>query len=124
MDIKIVDNKGNEVPVEEVPKEFTPSDTSPFKEGEMLIQQVGQIFDMTPVECQKYMNKLNTLIDYAKTQTEDRTPEGIKWAIRSLQGKVGTPPLGQKWIAYLAEYAHLKLEGIERQKMIDNFERN
>ena len=85
---------------------------------------MGQLFDLTPVQCQKYANKLRTLIDYAETQTDDRSVIGIKWAIRSLQGKVGTPPLGQKWIAYLTEYAHLKLEGMERRKLVDRYERN
>ena len=126
MDIKVVDDlTGEEIKTDgQEIKELKQSDTSPVKIGEIMVQQVGQIFDLTPIQCQKYINKLNTLIDYAKTQTDDHTAEGIKWAVRSLQGKVGTPPLGQKWLPYLTEYAHLKLESIEREKMLNKFERN
>jgi len=108
----------------EVKREFEAPESTPVKEGEIELQQIGQIFDFKPTECQQYANKLRTLIDYAKTQTEDHSITGLKWAIRSLQGKVGTPPLGQSWIAYLTEYAHLKLESLERQDIINKYERN
>jgi len=122
MDIKIVDSTGAEVKQDQ--QEIKPADTTPVKDGEIILQQVGQLFDFKPAECQKYANKLRTLIDYAKTQTEDHTPEGLKWAIRSLQGKVGSPPLGQKWITYLTGYAHLKLESLEREKLLEKYEHN
>lgn len=124
MDIKVVDPAGKEIPKEKIRKEYEAPESTPVKEGEIELQQVGQLFDMKPTECQKFANKLNTLIDYAKTQSDDHSITGVKWAIRSLQGKLGTPPLGQSWIAYLTEYAHLKLESIERQKLINKYERN
>jgi len=121
MKIEVVDKEGEVIEEEQ---NISPSETTPVLEGEMMLQQVGALFDLKPTECQKYANKLNLLIDYAKTQTDDHTIIGMKWAIRSLQGKVGTPPLGQKWLPYLCEYAHLKLEAITRQEDIDKFERN
>ena len=123
MDIKVVDQKGEEVPVEQVANP-NPSDTTPVKDGEIFIQQVGSIFDFTPQEAVKFRTKLNLLIDYAKTQTEDHSLEGIRWAIRSLQGKVGTPPLGQKWINYLTEYAFLKMEQMRLQQKTQEYEHN
>lgn len=122
MKIKVVGSTGEEIKPEV--RDYEAPEKTPVKEGEVILQQVGQLFDLKPTECQKYANKLRTLIEYAKTQTDDHSVMGIKWTIRSLQGKVGTPPLGQKWIAYLTEYAHLKLEGMERQKDIDKYERN
>ena len=122
MDIKILDDKGVEVQQESAP--INPSDTVAVKDGEIFVQQVGNIFNFTPLECAKYKDKINTLIDYAKTQTDDHSLEGIRWAIRSLQGKVGTPPLGQKWITYLTEYAYLKLEQLDLAKRATDFEHN
>ena len=123
MDIKIVDQQGKEV-VEEQPTEAKTPATAPVLEGELLQQSVGQVFDLTPNQVNKYKNKIDTLIEFAKTQTEDHSIEGIKWAIRSLQGKVGTPPLGEKWITYLAKYAWIKLEGRKVEKEVEQYEHN
>jgi hypothetical protein len=97
---------------------------TPYIEGDLLIQSVGQIFDMRPNEIQSSKEKLNLLIDYDKSITEDHTTEGLKWAIRSLQGRVGTPPLGEKWLPYLTKYAYIKLESLKMQKEVEKYERN
>ena len=120
MDIKVLDNQGEEVKQTEMKEpEFTP-----VPEGEIMLHSVGQMFDLRPTEIPGFKSKINLLIDYAKSQTEDRSLEGIKWAIRSLQGKVGTPPLGEKWINYLSKYAYLKLEGIRLQQEAEQYEHN
>lgn len=92
--------------------------------GEMLTQSVGQMFNLRPNEISHESDKIKLLIDYAKTQTDDHSTESLKWAIRSLQGKVGTPPLGQSWIPYLSQYAYLKLESNRVQKEVERYERN
>ena len=121
MDIKIVDPQGEEV-VEEPGETKEPGETTNFTSN--LLTSVGQLFDLRPVEMGAMKEKINLLIDYAKTQTDDHTPEGIKWAIRALQGKVGTPPLGEKWVNYLSKYCYLKLEGLKVKEETEKYERN
>jgi len=122
IDIKILNSQGIEETHEVVePKE---SETEPTKTGELEMQAVGSLFDLKPSELSLFSDKIGTLIDYAKSQTDDHSREGILWAIRSLENKVGTPPLGEKMINYLNKYAWLKLE----QKRLDDetkkYERN
>ena len=97
---------------------------TPVVDGDLLIQSVGQIFDLRPREIQGSKERLNLLIDYAKSVTTDHTTEGLKWAIRALQSRVGTPPLGERWLPYLSKYAYLKLESIKLQKEVENYEHN
>lgn len=119
MDIQILDAEGNE------PRELESKnpETTPVITGGLLEQSLGQMFDLLPSEIARYSDKLGLLIDYAKTQTDDRSPEGIKWAIRALQGRVGTPPLGEKWLPYLSKYAWLKLDEIRLKKEVEQYER-
>jgi hypothetical protein len=121
MEIKVVDQGGVEL-VPEVQREITEPDTTPIKTGEYLVQTVGQMFDLKPSEAGAYKDKINLLLDYARTQTSDTSPEGLKWAIRALQGKVGTPPLGERWINYLSKYAYIKLEGLKLAKDVEKYE--
>jgi len=114
-EIKIVDSKGEEV------KPTVQSDTTPavvIPEGELLAERVAQLFDIKPSELSKYQGKMDILIKYAKLKTDDHTPDGLKWALRSLENKLGTPPMGEKLINYLHIYAKLYLQGraIEEQK--------
>src|SRR3990167_11270334 len=120
MDIKIVGTTGEEVKQEPMKE----SDSLPVITGDLMVQSVGQMFDMRPAEILTWKEKIGLLIDYAKTQTDDRTPEGIKWAIRSLQGRGGTPPLGEKWGNYLSKYAWLKLDEIRLKKEGEKYGRN
>jgi hypothetical protein len=124
MDIKIIDTVTNE---ENKPIEIKEPESEPAITGltdEYISNSVGQLFDLKPSEMGLFSNKIQTLIEYAKTQTDDKSPEGIKWALRSLQGKVGTPPLGEKWINYLGKYAYLKLEQIKLDKEAKKYEKN
>ena len=118
MDIKVVD-----VPVEEKIEAKEP-DTVVSTTGQLLVQSVAEMFDLKPSESSKFQSKINTLIDYAKTQTDQHSPEGIKWALRSLALKVGTPPLGEKLITYLTKYAYLATEKKNLEKEIEKYERN
>lgn len=118
MDIKVVDSQGNEPQDLEIK---TPEAT-PVVTGGMLEQSVGQMFDLTPSEISKYSDKIGLLIDYAKTVVDDPSEMNIKWAIRSLQGKVGTPPLGEKWVTFLTKYAWLKLDELRIKKEVQRYE--
>lgn len=90
-------------------------------EGEYMRDQLARTFDLSASEVSQYKTKLDTLIEYAKLKTDDHTPEGIKWAIRQLGVKVGTPPLGEKLINYLNLYARLYLEGHRINKEKEKF---
>lgn len=72
-----------------------------------IAQAVG-LEDDSEFELSK--EKLQTLLDYAKSQTKDHSPESLKWAIRVLETKTGTPPFGEKLVSYLARYAYLVME--------------
>ena len=118
MIIKMVDQQGEEVKQ----TEDKVSETITVKLDGFLTDSVGQMFDLTPGEVAHFNDKIGTLIDYAKTQTDNHSPESIKWALRSLQGRVGTPPLGEKWINYLAKYAWLKLDEQRLQKEVEQYD--
>lgn len=114
-EIKIVNEVGQELS-QEVSPAAEPGTVIP--DGVLLVERVAQMFDLKPSEVSQYKAKLNTLIEYAKTKTTDHSPEGLKWAIRSLGTKLGTPPLGEKLIGYLHRFAYLELESqqIEKEK--------
>jgi len=121
MKIKMVDPQGVEIK-QEVKVPVTPPNVVP-SEGSIEHQQVAQLFDLNLNELNGYKSKLNTLIDYAKSITDDHSPEGLKWAIRDLSFKVGTPPLGQKSIDYLTLYAHTRTKRDKLNKQLEKFER-
>lgn len=61
-------------------------------------------------EKHRYNDKVDTLLEYVQTQTKDWSPESVKWVIRSLELKLGTPPFSEKRINYVAQYAWLCME--------------
>ena len=74
MDIKVLDQQGQEIKQEEKKVEADYYETRP--DGVLLIEQIGQLFDFKPSEIHSYKTEIQTLIDYAKTKTEDHSPEG------------------------------------------------
>jgi hypothetical protein len=117
MNIKVVDSEGNDIQKPEVTQEI---ETPPGLEqsGNILREQVAELFDLSHSELTSYKNKLDSIIEYAKGKTEDHSPQGIKWAVRSLGLKLGTPPLAEKLIEYIYRYTYLAKEGdrIDREK--------
>ncbi len=114
-EITVLDSAGEEVV--ETPR--TPAEpSSTFADGTLMAERVAQMFNLRPNEVTQNKSKLNTLIEYAKTKTEDHSAEGLKWAIRSLGIKLGTPPLGERLLPYLTRFAYLELEGrkIDQEK--------
>ena len=123
MSIKVVDERGEEV--KEVQIEPKDPEGGLVADGMLLTERVArELFDMMPSEISRNKSKLNTLIDYAKTKTEDHSPEGIKWALRNLSLKLGTPPMGEKLISYMTRYAHLDLESQEIAKEKEKYHGN
>lgn len=61
-------------------------------------------------EITRYSSQVKTILEWAKTQTKEHTPENIKWAIRQLEMRIGTPPIGEKIVSRLARIAFLEME--------------
>jgi hypothetical protein len=117
VDIKVLDSEGKDINEQEVKSIETPEGIQP--DGVMLREQIAKnLFDFKPSETATYKDKLDVLLQYAKLKTDDHSPAGISWALRSLGHKLGTPPLGEKLINYLHVYAKLYLESkrIEAEK--------
>lgn len=67
-----------------------------------------------------YEREVNTLMNWVKTQLSEeeiKDPVKIKWAIRDLRMRLGTPAYGDP-IKHIARYASLVLDGkrIEKEK--------
>ena len=115
MDIKVVDANNKPVEGQEVPNPETLD--VPFR-GELEIKAISDVLGLNEHESIKYSDKISTLLEYAKMKTDDHSPEGLKWAIRSLGYKLNTPNIGEKMIDYMSRFAYLELEGkkIEKEK--------
>lgn len=121
MDIKIVDENGKEPIVENNVENLEKHPekmevVNPYEIEEMSIHQILEIDG--DADKQKYTPEIKTLYNWVKTKTNDLSPENIKWTIRELQLKLGTPPFGEDRIKHLSRFAYLDMEGkrIEEEK--------
>jgi len=117
MDIKIVGEPEVQTvdnPVEKQPDKMEV--VNPYAIEEMSIHQMLEIDG--DADKQKYTPEIKTLYNWVKTQTKDLSPENIKWTIRELQLKLGTPPFGEDRAKHLSRFAYLDMEGkkIEEEK--------
>lgn len=116
MDINQLDTKGQtQQPEERVAvKEPTPVLSAPNTD-----QELSEFFEVERAEVGRLSPKLNTLLDWAKANT----PEGedIRWTLRRLETRLGTPPMGRSKIDHMAEYAFLWLQSHEINKKLDNY---
>lgn len=74
------------------------------------------------IEVSKYRDNLETVLEWAKTKTKDHSPEGLKWAIRNLELRLGTPPFGENRVRFLARYAYLQMESGKITKEMEQLE--
>ncbi len=79
-------------------------------ESEIMRNAVAEALDMEPKEAKQYKDKINTILDYAKNQTDELNPMKVKWIVRSIELKLGTPPLSEKRISQVSRYAYLNQE--------------
>jgi hypothetical protein len=119
MDIKIV---GEEI--QDKPQKLTePDKLSPPVMPELSERAIQQVMGLEKEsEMQLYKRDVETLLEYAKSQTKDHSPENLKWIIRSLELKLGTPPFAEKRVKWLARYAYLLMEEGKIQKEKKQFE--
>ena len=101
----------------------TPENLSPpIREG-LETGAFTEVLGLSKDDAGKYHDKIDTLIEWAKTQSDDHSLENLKWTIRELGFKLGTPPLGEKQVNYMAEYAFLSLESQKVAKRLKEYER-
>lgn len=122
MNIKIVPESSDTPSVE--PAEIkTPDTISAPVLPELLNRAVEQVMGIESEEEKgRYRDDLDILLQYAKSQTKDHSPENIKWIIRSIELKLGTPPLAEKRIKYMSRYAYLSLENNKIKEEMKKFE--
>lgn len=94
----------------------TPETVSPVGNS---AQELADLFEIEKADYGKMSPKINTLLDWAKSNTSEG--EDIRWTLRRLETKLGTPPMGTSKLAYMAEYAYLWLQNNEINKKLDNY---
>lgn len=113
MDIKIVDPATNEVKEDAQPQELKSENnvSAPVTE-ELQKEAIYRVMGIDSYEDQyKYRNDVETLLEWVRSEKKNPSREDIKWALRNLEVKLGTPPLAEKKISYFTRYAYLELEG-------------
>lgn len=124
MDIKIVDH---------TPQTKTDLEKLQDKIDESLPQQVldgaepGMIDNIAVKQVleidrdsKEYDSDIKTLVDWAKSQVDDHDPIKLKWAIRDLRMRIGTPAFGDS-IKHLSRFAYLDLEEKRIKKEKQNY---
>lgn len=117
MAITIEENKQTEEVSDKQEKEPEKLEvTNPYGIEEASIHQILELDG--DADKSKYSNEIKTLYNWVKTQTDDLSPENIKWIVRELQLKLGTPPFGEDRVKFLSRFAYLDMEGkkIDKEK--------
>ena len=86
---------------------------------------IPHVFSMMGVDNDgdksKYDLKAKDILQWAKSQTEDHSPENLKWIIRDMEFKIGSPGVGEKMIDYLHSYIGLATQKEEVDKKLKKF---
>lgn len=114
-DIRIVD--GNGELVKEPEQKPVGSPTMGFSSGEDIdTLSAAQVLGLeSETERRKYGDDLKHLIEWAKQEGYEN-PSELKWIIRSLMSKLGTPAMGEPIITRASRYAYLQLQGKKIQQ--------
>lgn len=114
MEIKIIGQDTTEV------EQLEQRDVSPVEganDGEINQIAVRQVLE---IEKGEYQDELETILEWAKSQTKSDEYTDLKWAIRDLSMRLGTPTHGDR-IKHLARFAYLDLEEKRIQKEKSSF---
>lgn len=82
-------------------------------------EDIANMLGIERSEIGRNSSKLNTLIDWAKLNTDSE--EDIRWTIRRLESRLGTPPLGMSKLNQLAEYAFLWMQSQDINKKLNDY---
>lgn len=117
MDIKITNQDQIEAIQEANDQSIEPQQIIESREpGEMDYIAVKQVFEIDR-DSVDYDDDINILARWAREQTKSTDPLEIKWAIRDLRMRLGTPTFGES-IKHVARFAYLDMEEkrIKREK--------
>lgn len=114
-----------EAPQTSPSKTETPSPGPTSIDPELIeFTAVADILGMDHSQISKYDSKLRTVMDYIKTQTDDLSPENIKWVVRDVSMRIGSPAFGEKTIDHVARYAFLQNEHKKISTELTSFNKN
>jgi len=111
-----------EVVAEEAPKPInSEKNVSAPPIPEVEITAIAEYMDIDRKEATKYAEEVQSLIEWAKRQTADHSIENLKSMIRGLELRIGTPPISEKRISYMARYAYLDMQDRKIRKEMEQF---
>jgi len=112
MDIKIIGTEPSLTDMEKIERENEKSLPQQVldgdNEGEINHIAVKQVLDIQSSDG-SYDEDIGILVEWAKGQVDDSDPVNLKWAIRDLRMRIGTPSFGDS-IKHLSRFAYLDLE--------------
>lgn len=112
MDIKIVGTPPDKTDLEKIQEEndrAMPQQVVESAEPGVIENiAVKQVLEIDRDDT-NYDGDVKTLVKWAKEQTGSDDPTELKWAIRDLRMRLGTPNLGDS-IKHLSRFAYLDLE--------------
>lgn len=111
-----------------VPVEVSKTDVEVLEEKENNIVEDGDgtridtiaVAQTLEIDSSKYEKEISTLIDWAKEKTGSEDYMDLKWAVRDLRLKLGTPTFGDP-VKNMARFAQLDLDEIRIQKEKQSF---
>lgn len=108
---------------EEHPKELVSENkvSSPVVQ-ELQIEAVADVLSLEKAEKNLYSEEIDMLLDYARSVSSDHSLDGLKWAIRDLEIKLGSTPLSEKKISYLSRYAYLLTQKTRTEQELKKFD--
>lgn len=87
-----------------------------------LLPCVHQVMGIdTDGDKAKYDLKAKDILEWAKGQTEDHSPENLKWIIRDMEMKIGSPAVGERAIDYLHSYIGLSEQKRDIEKKLKKY---
>lgn len=118
MDIKVVNPQGS---VQELKDQTvnTPETIVTGQDNQLDRIAIGQMFDMDIKSISKDAKKIDTLIQWAKDEAKTDDMMQLKWVIKNLEAKLGSPNFGETRLTKLHRYAYLDIEGkkMEAEKL-------
>jgi hypothetical protein len=91
--------------------------------SEQLIQNALAEVSGVENEVHKYSSELKNLLEWAKQNTDDHSIEGLRWAIRQLDMRLGSTQIGEKRIHLLNRFAYLEMQGKKIKKELEKISR-
>ena len=124
MTINDIDESLKVTETQDTSKEIKVPDETPDDSvsNEIQLKAITSALDIE-ADDSNYTDEIDWLLKYAKDQAEDNTPEGLRWVIRELETKLGTPPFLEDRVKFMGRYAYLFMEGKKTNKELQKMTR-